>query len=85
MNEHLAIRGKIVELEKQAARLKTKIRGAVEIVRENCCLALKDSYEQIDDQLIEVFAVELAQDIRSLRDISDRIRRLYEEIGEARK
>jgi len=64
------------------AKLNAKIRGSAELLRSNCLLILKDSYDQIDDQIIEVFSAELVQDVRSLREIKGKIRELYKEIGQ---
>lgn len=82
LNERLVMKGRLVELEEQANYLKTKIEGSSKIVRENCSLSLKGSYDQLDDQTIKVFSSELVNDIRSLREINEKTQRLQQDLGE---
>ena len=82
MNERLIMKGRLVDLEEKASYLKTKIEGSSKILRENCCLSLKDSYDQLDDQMIKVFSSELVQDIRSLRELNEKIKLLQQNLGE---
>jgi hypothetical protein len=82
LTERLAIKGRIIELEEKEVCLCTKIRGAAELLRTNCLLTLKDSYDQIDDQVVEVFGGQMAQDVRELREVKAKIKELREEISE---
>lgn len=53
-----------------------------ELLRGNRLLVLKDSYDQIDDQIVEVYSAELVKNVRTLREIKNKIKQLYQKIGQ---
>ena len=81
-NERLILLGKIEELKEEERKICVKIRGASELVRSHCSTLIHDSYDQMDDNIIEVFSKELVENIRNLRKIKEKIKKLQKELGE---
>ena len=78
--ERLAIIGLIQKLKDDEKKLCVKIEGAAELVRTNCSTVLNTPYDQMRDDMIEVYSGELVQAIRDLRAIKERIKKAESEI-----
>ena len=78
-NERLIIKGMIQELKEQEQKICAKIEGASELIRSHCSTLLHDSYDQMDDKIIEVYSEELVQAIRNLRELKEKIRKAQRE------
>ncbi len=79
-SERLAILGLLQNLRKDERMLCAKIEGASELVRSHCSTILNDAYDQMKDEIIEVYSGELVQAIRDLRKLKDKIKKAENEL-----
>ena len=79
-SERLAILGLLQNLKEDERKLFAKIEGASELIRSHCSTILNNAYDQMKDEIIEVYSGELVQAIRDLRELKDRIKKAENEI-----